>query len=117
MRLRTSLAAAGIAAALVLTGCAGGGSGTDDDSSGTVALTIAKPDGAITTESNNPYLGDSSASKYAYGKVIFESLALVNPTGDLGTTPWLAESVTWNDDFTQLTRSFEPLCQRLLCET
>ena len=35
--------------------------------------------------------------------VIFESLALVNPTGDLGTTPWLAESVEWNDDYTQLT--------------
>ncbi|QKJ18848.1 ABC transporter substrate-binding protein [Microbacterium hominis] len=105
MRLRTSVVAAGIATALVLTGCAAG-SGEDDSSSettGTAALTIAKPDGAITTESNNPYLGDSSASKYAYGKVIFESLALVNPTGDLGTTPWLAESVTWNDDYTQLT--------------
>ena len=38
---------------------------TDDDSSGTAALTIAKPDGAITTESNNPYLGDSSAAKYS----------------------------------------------------
>ncbi|MET0812291.1 MAG: ABC transporter substrate-binding protein [Microbacterium sp.] len=101
MRLRTSLAAAGIAMALVLTGCAGGG--TDSSSSDGAALTIAKPDGAITTESNNPYLGDSSASKYGYGKVIFESLALVNPTGDLGTTPWLAESVEWNDDYTQLT--------------
>ena len=101
MRLRTSLAAVGVAAALVLTGCAGGG-GNDADSAG-AALTIAKPDGAITTESNNPYLGDSSASKYGYGKVIFESLALVNPTGDLGTTPWLAESVEWNDDYTQLT--------------
>lgn len=101
MRLRTSLAAVGVAAALVLTGCAGG-SGNDADSSG-AALTIAKPDGAITTESNNPYLGDSSAAKYGYGKVIFESLALVNPTGDLGTTPWLAESVEWNDDYTQLT--------------
>lgn len=101
MRLRTTLAVVGVAAALVLTGCAGGG-GNDADSAG-AALTIAKPDGAITTESNNPYLGDSSASKYAYGKVIFESLALVNPTGDLGTTPWLAESVTWNDDYTQLT--------------
>lgn len=100
MRLRTSLAAVGVAAALVLTGCAGGG---DDSGTSGAALTIAKPDGAITTESNNPYLGDSSASKYAYGKVIFESLALVNPTGDLGTTPWLAESVTWNDDYTQLT--------------
>lgn len=103
MRLRTSLAAAGVAAALVLTGCAGGSGDDDSSSSGTAALTIAKPDGAITTESNNPYLGDSSASKYGYAKVIYESLALVNPTGDLGTTPWLAESVTWNEDYTQLT--------------
>lgn len=102
MRLRSSLVAVGIAAAIVLTGCAAGGADSGDSEPG-AALTIAKPDGAITTESNNPYLGDSSASKYAYGKVIFESLALVNPTGDLGTTPWLAESVEWNDDYTQLT--------------
>lgn len=102
MRLRSSLVAVGIAAAIVLTGCAAGGTDSGNSEPG-AALTIAKPDGAITTESNNPYLGDSSASKYAYGKVIFESLALVNPTGDLGTTPWLAESVTWNDDYTQLT--------------
>src|SRR6478735_6381295 len=102
MRLRSSLVAVGLAAAIVLTGCAAGGTDSADSEPG-AALTIAKPDGAITTESNNPYLGDSSASKYGYGKVIFESLALVNPTGDLGTTPWLAESVEWNDDYTQLT--------------
>jgi peptide/nickel transport system substrate-binding protein len=102
MRLRSSLVAVGIAAAIVLTGCAAGSTDSGDSEPG-AALTIAKPDGAITTESNNPYLGDSSASKYAYGKVIFESLALVNPTGDLGTTPWLAESVEWNEDYTQLT--------------
>ncbi len=101
MRLRSSLVAVGMTAAIVLTGCTAGG--TDSGSEAGAALTIAKPDGAITTESNNPYLGDSSASKYGYGKVIFESLALVNPTGDLGTTPWLAESVEWNDDYTQLT--------------
>lgn len=102
MRLRTSLAAAGLAVALALTGCAG--SSTPDPGTGSgAALTIAKPDGAITTESHNPYLGDSSASKYGYAKVIFEPLALVNPTGDLGTTPWLAESVEWNDDYTELT--------------
>ncbi|MFB7885891.1 hypothetical protein [Microbacterium sp. NPDC056057] len=102
MRLRTSLAAVGVAAALVLTGCAGGG-GNDADSAG-AALTIAKPDGAITTESNNPYLGDSSASKYGYGKVIFESLALVNPTGDLGTTP--GSRSPWSG--TTTTRSSRP---------
>jgi peptide/nickel transport system substrate-binding protein len=100
MRLRTSLAAVGVAAALVLTGCAGGSG--NNDSAG-AALTIAKPDGAITTESNNPYVGDSSASKYGYGKVIFETLGLVNQTGDREVTPWLAESIEWNDDYTAVT--------------
>ena len=101
MRLKTTVAAVGIATALLLTGCAG--TAAPNSSGPGVALTIAKPDGAITTESHNPYLGDSSASKYGYAKVIFEPLALVNPTGDLATTPWLAESVEWNDDYTQLT--------------
>ncbi|AZS43260.1 ABC transporter substrate-binding protein [Microbacterium oleivorans] len=104
MRLKTSLAAAGLTAALILTGCAAGGGTDNSGSNGSgAALTIAKPDGAITTESHNPYLGDSAGSRYGYAKVIFEPLALVNPTGDLGTTPWLAEKVDWNDDYTQLT--------------
>ncbi|WP_243228973.1 ABC transporter substrate-binding protein [Microbacterium sp. CIAB417] len=107
MKLRKSLIAAAAVAALgttVLAGCSsGGGDDGGDAGAGSVALTIAKPDGAITTESHNPYLGDSSASKYGYAKVIFEPLALVNPTGDLGTTPWLAESVEWNEDYTELT--------------
>ena len=100
MKLKSLFVAAGVATALVLTGCAGGTGGGADSGA---ALTIAKPDGAITTESHNPYQAESSAAKYGYGKVIFESLALVNPTGDLGTTPWLAETVEWNDDYTQLT--------------
>lgn len=107
MKLSRSLIAIGAIAALsvgALAGCSSSGSNADDDSGATgAALTIAKPDGAITTESHNPYLGDSSASKYGYAKVIFEPLALVNPTGDLGTTPWLAESVEWNDDYTAVT--------------
>ena len=107
MKLSRSLIAVGAITALsvgALAGCSSSGSADDGDSGGTgAALTIAKPDGAITTESHNPYLGDSSASKYGYAKVIFEPLALVNPTGDLGTTPWLAESVEWNDAYTELT--------------
>ena len=104
MKLRKSLIAATAITALgvsALAGCsAGGGS---DDGAGSASLTIAKPDGAITTESNNPYVGDSSASKYGYGKVIFETLALVNQTGDRGVIPWLADSLEWNDDYTVLT--------------
>lgn len=105
MKLSRSLIAIGAITALgvgVLAGCSSSSDGGGGDG-GTAALTIAKPDGAITTESHNPFLGDSSASKYGYAKVIFEPLALVNPTGDLGTTPWLAESVEWSDDYTQLT--------------
>ncbi len=107
MKLSRSLIAISAITALgvgALAGCSSSASTADGDSgSAAAALTIAKPDGAITTESHNPYLGDSSASKYGYAKVIFEPLALVNPTGDLGTTPWLAESVEWNDDYTELT--------------
>jgi len=109
MKLSRSLIAIGAITALGVGALAGCSSPADPDNGGggggggTAALTIAKPDGAITTESHNPYLGDSSASKYGYAKVIFEPLALVNPTGDLGTTPWLAESVEWNDDYTELT--------------
>ena len=104
MRLRTTVVAVGIAAALALTGCTQpAGPDSSGTGTGTAALTIAKPDGAITTESHNPFLGDSSASKYAYRMVMFEPLALLNPTGDLATTPWLAEKVEWNEDYTQLT--------------
>ncbi|MDT0156037.1 ABC transporter substrate-binding protein [Microbacterium sp. ARD32] len=105
MKLRSVLAFTAIAALGVgaLAGCAPASDDKPDAGAPGAALTIAKPDGAITTESHNPFLGDSSASKYGYAKVIFEPLALVNPTGDLGTTPWLAESVEWNDDYTELT--------------
>ncbi|MGO2748107.1 ABC transporter substrate-binding protein [Microbacterium sp.] len=107
MKLSRSLIAVSAIAALsvgVLAGCSSSGSTSDGDAATPgAALTIAKPDGAITTESHNPFLGDSAASKYGYAKVIFEPLALVNPTGDLGTTPWLGESVEWNDDYTELT--------------
>ncbi|GAA1536925.1 peptide/nickel transport system substrate-binding protein [Microbacterium ginsengiterrae] len=107
MKLSRSLIAISAITALgvgALAGCSSSESSADGGSgSSGAALTIAKPDGAITTESHNPFLGDSSASKYGYAKVIFEPLALVNPTGDLGTTPWLAESVEWNDDYTELT--------------
>lgn len=118
MKLRkrvTSIAAAVTIGALALTGCSSNGESPTDPTTtpggetdgpggqGTVALTIAKPDGAITTQSHNPFMGESSASKYGYQAVVFERLALINPTGDLGTTPWLAESVEWSDDYTELT--------------
>ncbi len=102
MRLRSTFIGAGLVAALALTGCAGGAAPGSQSEAG-ASLTIAKPDGVIATESNNPWVGDSSANKFGYKNVIFEPLAMVNAVGENETTPWLAEKVEWNDDFTQLT--------------
>ncbi len=104
-------AALATAAVLLLTGCGGDGtsssttdgSTTGGSSQGTTALTIAKPDGAITTESHNPFLGDTSASMYGYRQVMFETMALVNTADPTVVTPRLASSVEWNADYTQLT--------------
>ena len=102
MRLKTSLAGAGLAIAVVLTGCSAGGSGSGDAEEG-AALTIAKPDGAIAAENNNPWLGDSAALKLGYVNTIYEPLAFVNVIADEPDTPWLASEVVWAEDFTSVT--------------
>ncbi|MBD8517913.1 ABC transporter substrate-binding protein [Plantibacter sp. CFBP 8804] len=102
MKLRTPLLAAFAATALLLTGCTGGGGSSDGPESG-AALTIAKPDGSIATESNNPYVGDSSAMKLGYINAILEPLAIVNlvdPSAEV--KPWLASEIAWSDDYTSV---------------
>lgn len=106
MRLKPSLIAAGIAAALVMTGCSSGDASTDGGAApqSGAALTIAKPDGAIATESNNPWVGDSSGLKLGYVNAIFEPLGIVNlvdPSAE--TKPWLASEITWSDDYSSVT--------------
>lgn len=107
MRVKFPVIALGLATALALTACSGGsdGSGAGGTSGGDgAALTIAKPDGAIATESNNPFVGDSSAMKLGYMNAVLEPLGLVNlvdPTDEV--TPWLAQEITWNADYTQVT--------------
>lgn len=108
MRVKFPVVALGVAAALALTACSGGsGGGTEESTSsgGTgAALTIAKPDGAIATESNNPWVGDASAMKLGYINAILEPLGfvnLINPSDPV--TPWLAQEITWNDDYTEVT--------------
>ena len=96
MRLKFSLVAIGLASALALTGCAANNKQAQDGA----ALTIAKPDGAIATESNNPWVGDSSGLKLGYINAILEPLAIVNlvdPSSE--ATPWLASAITWADDY------------------
>ena len=102
MRLKSSLVAAGVAAALVLTGCSAGSSDDSGPEAG-AALTIAKPDGPITTQGNNPWVGDSSALRLGYANAIFEPLGIVNlvdPSAEV--KPWLASEITWADDYTSI---------------
>lgn len=105
MKLRSSFAALTVAAALVMTGCSAdtetpAGTEGGNTSAANAALTIAKPDGAIATESNNPWVGDSSALKLGYINSILEPLAIVNlidPNADV--EPWLASEFVWSDDY------------------
>lgn len=109
MKLRALKAVAlGLALAIGLVGCGGdpdnGSKGNTGDSGGsTGSLTIAKPDGPITTQNNNPFVGDGSASRLSYSNVIYEPLAIVNlidPSAE--PEPWLAKEFQWNDDYTSV---------------
>ncbi|MBD8079729.1 ABC transporter substrate-binding protein [Cellulosimicrobium arenosum] len=117
MRLKASAIALGIATALVLTGCSSSSGNDDSDDTttegaegqGTEALTIAKPDGAIATESNNPWIGDSSALKLGYANAIYEPVGFVNvidPSQE--DKPWLASEITWSDDYKSVTFTTRP---------
>ena len=109
MKLRALKAVVlGLALAIGLVGCGGdpdnGNKGNTGDSGGsTGSLTIAKPDGPITTQNNNPFVGDGSASRLSYSNVIYEPLAIVNlidPSAE--PEPWLAKEFQWNDDYTSV---------------
>lgn len=98
-----ALAAIALAATLALSAC----SGADDSSSGPKggsALVIAKPDGAIPPQNNNPWVADDAALKLGYINALYEPLGIVNlvdPTDEV--KPWLAKEIAWNKDYTTLT--------------
>ena len=100
--MRKSILAAGalvVAAGLAFTGCSAGGGG-GGDASGKV-LTIGMPNGPQ-APNQNPLATGSASLSLGYAYVVYESLMQINelhPTDD--PTPWLAESVEWNDDSTQ----------------
>lgn len=95
------------AIALVAAGCSDGGTdGGDggestDTGRGDAVLTVGMPNGTL-SENQNPLAPTGSAAKsLGYAWVIYESLMQVNDLHPLeDPTPWLAESVTWNDDYT-----------------
>jgi peptide/nickel transport system substrate-binding protein len=102
MRVKTTLVAMGLVAAFAVTGCSAAGSSTTPE--GGASLTIAKPDGAIATESNNPWIGESSGNKLGYINAILEPLGIVNlisPSDEV--KPWLASEITWAEDYTSVT--------------
>lgn len=100
--MRKSILAAGalvVAAGLAFTGCSAGGGG-GGDASGKV-LTIGMPNGPQ-QPNHNPLATGSASLSLGYAYAVYESLMQVNeidPTQ--APTPWLAESVEWNDDSTQ----------------
>jgi len=100
--MRKSILAAGalvVAAGLAFTGCSAGGGGGGDASN--KVLTIGMPNGPQ-APNQNPLATGSASLSLGYAYVVYESLMQVNelhPTDD--PTPWLAESVEWNDDSTQ----------------
>src|SRR6478735_8685886 len=101
-RRMLAIAATAAALALVATGCAGGG-GSDGDKSGgsNAVLTIGMPNGPQ-QPNQNPLATGSASLSLGYAFAVYESLMQINevkPTDP--PTPWLAESVEWNEDSTQ----------------
>ncbi|WP_022891276.1 ABC transporter substrate-binding protein [Agromyces subbeticus] len=102
--MRRSILAAGavlVAAGLALTGCSGDTGG--GDGGGTKVLTVGMPNGPQ-QENQNPLATGSASLSLGYAFAVYESLMQVNeldPTAP--PTPWLAESVEWNPEYTQAT--------------
>ena len=107
---RTVLFTSAIASfALLAAACTSGGDAEETPGEGgsttggsDAVLTVGMPNGTL-SENQNPLAPTGSASKsLGYAWVIYESLMQVNDNKPLDPpTPWLAESVTWNDDYTQ----------------
>ncbi|WP_243695321.1 ABC transporter substrate-binding protein [Agromyces protaetiae] len=103
--MRKSILAAGailVAAGLAFTGCSASPSG-DSGGASTKVLTVGMPNGPQ-SPNQNPLATGSASLSLGYAFVVYESLMQINelhPTDD--PTPWLAESVEWNEDSTQAT--------------
>jgi peptide/nickel transport system substrate-binding protein len=104
VRIHKHVAAAAAAAAIALlaTACSGGGGGgTTETGGGGETLTVGMPNG-VQTENHSPFATGSSALSLGYAFVIYEPLMMRNqarPSEE--PSPWLAESVVWNEDYTE----------------
>ncbi|BDZ41458.1 peptide ABC transporter substrate-binding protein [Paraoerskovia sediminicola] len=113
MRIRklSAIAVGAASLALVAAGCTSGdtdeGSTTEESSSSSgetaqgEVLTVGMPNGTQ-TENQSPFATGSSALSLGYAFVIYEPLMMLNdakPSDD--PLPWLADSIEWNEDFTE----------------
>lgn len=99
----SGMAAVAAAVALLAAACspAGGSAATPGGGGAGDVLTVGMPNG-VQTENQSPFATGSSALSLGYAFVIYEPLMMVNdarPSDD--PTPWLADSVEWNEDFTE----------------
>lgn len=102
MRIHKHVAAAAAAAAIALlaTACSGGGGGTAQAGGGQT-LTVGMPNG-VQTENHSPFATGSSALSLGYAFTIYEPLMMRNQARPSDAPePWLADSVEWNEDFTE----------------
>ncbi|GAA1509643.1 peptide/nickel transport system substrate-binding protein [Agromyces terreus] len=103
--MRKSILATGailVAAGLAFTGCSAS-TGGDDGGTSTKVLTVGMPNGPQ-QPNQNPLATGSASLSLGYAFVVYESLMQINeidPTE--APTPWLAESVEWNPEYTQAT--------------
>jgi peptide/nickel transport system substrate-binding protein len=104
---------AGVAAAGALGG-AGVAGAAQTNGSGRNGISTAKPKrggsvtfGIDTEESGfNPSTARWDEGGFLYGRTVFDPIAIVTATGQV--QPWLAKSITSNDDFTSFTITLKP---------
>lgn len=104
-----------LAVTLALAGCGGGGSDGDEggaDTSTNGPSGKPKRGGTLRygveaeTSGLNPTTDRFAASAYLMGNAVFDRLAYLNENGEY--KPYLAESITPNDDFTEWTVKLRP---------
>ncbi|MGW6581077.1 ABC transporter substrate-binding protein [Streptomyces globisporus] len=105
VRRRTTLGAVAAATVVVAlaAGCSNANSGANKGGGAAGVLTLGKPDGPQTNNSN-PFLTTSAGAVLGYRHMIYEPLAMTNmirPTEK--ADPWLATEWAWEDNFTKVT--------------
>ncbi|WNF29796.1 ABC transporter substrate-binding protein [Streptomyces sp. C11-1] len=105
VRRRTTLRAVAAATAVVAlaAGCSNANSGADKGGDAAGVLTLGKPDGPQTNNSN-PFLNTSAGAVLGYRYMIYEPLAMTNMIKPAEKAdPWLATAWEWQDNFTEVT--------------